>query len=187
MPSPSDLVGGWAHCRRNIRYSEEILAEKLKNQEVVKVEQINRKIDKVLTPISFLIISFYARVTIYVESSVVVATSLNLRTTLFSMLSLSFFGDVGWNCRRQANKLPVIYERCGLVHNAQCTAESLKSPNYQGLHPTSFKKWEHYPLNKEVVTLKTVEKLTFSEACNRVLPRCVHPGCLNQTQFYVFD
>lgn len=45
-----------------MRYPEEILTDKLKNQSVVKVERIKKKIDGVLTPTPSLIVSFQAQV-----------------------------------------------------------------------------------------------------------------------------
>lgn len=56
-----NLARGAVYCKDLMRYSEEILEEKLKTQGVVKVEKIKKKIEEALTPTP-LIIFFQAQV-----------------------------------------------------------------------------------------------------------------------------
>lgn len=56
-----NCIRGVGYCKYLLKYSEEKLSEKLSDQEVIRVEQIRKKIDSVLTPTP-LIISFKTQV-----------------------------------------------------------------------------------------------------------------------------
>lgn len=87
-----------------------------------------------------------------------------------------FFEHLGQTCRRQAHGIPAICERCELIHDTQCIAKSSKCVNCSSSHLTSLKKYDRHLFKKVIVTLKTIEQLTFLEAHDCVLTRCVCPG-----------
>lgn len=71
-----------------------------------------------------------------------------------------------------------ICEYCGTTHGLKCTADSSRCVHCPGLHPTSLKSCNNnrYLFEKEVVFLKTLEKLAFAEARERVLSCFIFPG-----------
>lgn len=60
-PKTLNFTRGVVYCKDLMIYSKEVLADKLKNQGVVKVEYI-KKINGILIPTSFPIISFNAQI-----------------------------------------------------------------------------------------------------------------------------
>lgn len=88
-------------CSKDLlRYSEDTLAEKLKNQGVAKVMKIKKKFDGVLTPTPSLIVSFHAQVLPFMLREAWLQLPVRSYILLpYRCYILSSELHAGWNCR----------------------------------------------------------------------------------------
>lgn len=164
---------GVVYCKDLLGYTEENLLKKLSDQGVVRGERIGKKIDGILTLTPFLIISFRTQVLPFLLR----AAWLRLLVCpyvpfLRRCFPYQFFGHISRNYKGQARGLPAICECYGTTHSPDCTAEVPRCAYCSGPHPASSNSSNRY-LFEEIVSCKTVRKLTFAEARDRVLFRCV--------------
>ena len=170
---------GVIYCKDFVRYSEEDLLDGLKDQGVVRVERIKKKVDGVLVPTPTVIISF-DRLTL---PDTIQAAYYRLRVKPYipkpkRCFHCQRFGHVGKTCRRQQQGLPQVCVQCGEANHG----DGVVCPNppscfnCRGAHPASSYQCDHYKFECEVLAVRTRERVSFAEAKERVRGLFLRPG-----------
>jgi hypothetical protein len=170
---------GVVYCKDFLRYSEEDLLEGLKDQGVVRVERIKKKIDGVLVGTPTLIVTF-DQLTL---PDVLQAAYYPLKVKPYvprprRCFHCHRFGHVGRSCRRQQQGLPQLCVHCGQVTHGD-NVDCINTPccvNCQGAHAASSTQCDYYKFEAEVISIRTRERVTFAEAKERVRGMYVRPG-----------
>ena len=151
-----------------MKFSEEKLLEEFKDQNVIEVKRIMKKVDGVLCPQPLLILSFNL---LKLPETVTAAWHyFKVRTYIPSprrCFHCQKFGHVTTSCRRKAKNEAEVCVRCSQDFHGECT-NILKCANCEEEHQASDRKCEKYLFEKEVMTIKTVEKISFSEAKKKI-------------------
>ena len=153
--------------------------EGLKDQGVVRVERIKKKIDGVLVGTPTLIVTF-DQLTL---PDVLQAAYYPLRVRPYvprprRCFHCHRFGHVGRSCRRHQQGLPQLCVQCGQVthgENVDCTNPPC-CVNCQGAHAASSTQCDYYKFEAEVISIRTRDRVTFAEAKERVRGMYVRPG-----------
>ena len=170
---------GVVYCKDLLRYSEEELLDGLKDQGVVRVERIRKKVDGVLTATPSIIVTF-DRLTL---PDVLQAAYYRLRVKPYvprprRCFHCQRFGHVGKSCRRQQQGLPQICVQCGeATHGEGVVCPNPPSClNCRGAHPASSIQCDHYKFEFEVLSVRARERLSFAEAKEKVRGLFLRPG-----------
>ena len=169
---------GVVYCRELLRYSEEKLLEELRVHKVVGVQRFNKKIDGILTPTPSLMLTFDCTV---LPSSIKVAW-MNLKVKPYvpnprRCFHCQMYGHVGRTCRRLQQGLPAVCVTCGTsTHDGQDCPGPVKCIHCQKGHPASSKECDRFLLEKEILIIRSREKITFPEARNRALATVLRNG-----------
>lgn len=169
-------VRGVIHSKDLLRYSEERIQEKLKNQKVVKVQRMYKTVDGNLVPLPTLILTF----DLLTLPSVVKAAWLRFPVRPYvptpkRCYHCQRFGHVSDKCRLRLKNLPGTCFNCGQTAHGACD----KIPfciNCGESHPSSSRNCERYVLEREIQTVRAKEHISFSEAKQKVLSLCIRPG-----------
>ena len=159
---------GVIYCKDLLNYSEEKLLSEFEPQNVVAVRRIRKRENGELCPTPLLILTFQ-QITLPATIS---AAWFNLKVKPFipspkRCYYCQMYGHVLTSCRKRLKGEPGICVRCGGAQHENCE----KSPSCfhcKGKHMASSKTCERYVFEKEIMTLKTKERITFREAKARV-------------------
>ena len=162
---------GVIYCRDLVDYSEEKLLSEFESQNVVAVQRIKKRENGELCPTPLLVLTF-KQITLPATIS---AAWFNLKVKPFvpspkRCYYCQMYGHVYTSCRKRLKGEPGICVRCGGDQHENCE----KTPSCfhcKGNHMASSKACERYIFEKEVLTLKTKERITFREAKERVQQR----------------
>ena len=169
-------VKGVIHSRELLRYTEERLQEALAKENVIKVQRMTKKVDGVVIPLPTLILTF----NLIKLPSVIKAAWLRIQVRPYIPAPRRWyhcqrFGHVLTSCRSKLKGLTGICFNCGQAAHGECN----RSPycvNCGGNHPTIYKKCERFIIEKEIQSLRTRERISFSEAKDKVLAQYIRPG-----------
>ena len=156
-------------------YSESDILDGLSDQGVTRVYRLKKRVDGHLTPTAALVLSFQShdlpeRVKIMPGYFEKVRLYIPMPRRCFRCQS---FGHVGGKCRS-----PVAFcVTCGLeAHDDGPCRRSPTCCNCDEPHPASSKSCSRFLLEKEILAIKTKERLTFPEARQRALSQFIRPG-----------
>lgn len=168
---------GVVFCRDLLRYSEERLLQEFREEGVIAVHRFQKKVDGVLTPTPSLLLTF---------NSLVLPNTLD--TAWYALPVKAYipnprrcfhcqnFGHVARSCRRLQNDLPAVCVNCGGTgHSADCPSPA-KCYHCGGAHQASSQDCDRYKFEKEVLLIRTQERVSFPEAKKRALTRLVRPS-----------
>lgn len=168
---------GVVFCRDLLRYSEERLLQELREEGVVAVHRFQKKVDGVLTPTPSLLLTFNSLVLPNILYSAwyvlpVKAYVPNPRRCFHCQS----FGHVARSCRRLQNDLPVVCVNCGGTGHSDDCPGPVKCYHCGEAHQASSRDCDRYKFEKEVLLIRTQERVSFPEAKKRALTRLVRPG-----------
>ena len=156
-------------------YSESDILDGLSDQGVTRVYRLKKKVDGHLTPTAAVVLSFTShdlpeRVRIMPGYFEKVRPYIPMPRRCFRCQS---FGHVGGKCRS-----PVAYcVTCGLeAHDDSPCRRPPTCHNCDEPHPASSRICSRYLLEKEILAIKTKERLTFPEARQKALSQFIRPG-----------
>ena len=157
-------------------YSEEKLERELEEQGVIKVQRLKKKIGGALTPLPNLILTFDSvRLPEYVKAAWFKYKVKQYIPRPRRCFYCQEFGHVISTCRTKAQGKPAVCINCGKSEHGECSARA-KCIHCGGNHPSSYNECDIYIFEKEVQATRVTEKLTFSEARQKVKTRSIRPG-----------
>lgn len=168
---------GVIFCGDLLRYSEERLLREMAGQGVIAVHRFQRKVDNVLTPTPSLLLTF---------DSLVLPKS--VRCAWYPLTVKPYvpnprrcfhcqsFGHVAQSCRRHLRGLPSTCVNCGEDDHAGDCPGPIKCYHCGEPHPASSKECDRYRFEKEILLVRTQERVSFPEAKKRAMTRTVRPG-----------
>lgn len=160
-----------------LRYSEERLLRELTDEGVVAVHRFQKKVDGVLTPTPSLLLTFNSLV---LPSFVQCAWyPLSVKPYIPNprrCFHCQSFGHVAQSCRRHLRGLPSTCVNCGNDGHAGECPGPIKCYHCGGPHPASSKECDRYRFEKEILLVRTQERVSFPEAKKRALTRTIRPG-----------
>lgn len=162
---------GVIYCRDLIKYSEEKLLLEFESQNVVEVRRIKKKENGELCPTPLLVLTFNQ----LSLPETISAAWYNLKVKPFipspkRCYYCQMYGHVNTSCRKRLKGEAGICVRCGGSQHENCT----KSPfcfHCKGDHMASSRTCEKYLFEKEVLMVRTKERMTYKEAKNKVRQR----------------
>ena len=167
---------GVIRSRHLMKYSEERLQEEFKDQKVVEVKQMMRKIDGILSPLPTYVLTFdLLRLPRELKAAWL---RLEVRPYIPSPRRCFYcqrFGHVSDSCRRKLKGGKRICSNCGKEDHGDCDNPSY-CVNCNESHPATSKYCERYQLEREIQTIRSKEHVTFQEAKRRVMTRFIRPG-----------
>ena len=154
-----------------INYSEERLQKEFESQNVIEVKRMMKKVSGNLCPLPLLILTF----DMLKLPDTVSAAWLRLQVRPYvpsprRCFYCQMFGHVFTSCRRKLKNEAQICVNCGEEDHGECS----RPPhcfNCKGDHAANAKICDRYQFEKEVLVVKTKERITFKEAKQRVSPR----------------
>ena len=159
-----------------MKYSEERLQEEFKDQRVVDVTQVKRRIDGKLTPLPTYILTFDLwRLPRELKAAWL---RLEIRPYVPSLRRCFFcqrFGHVSDSCRWKLKGEKGICSNCGKEDLDECDRPSY-CVNCSGSHSATSKSCDRYLLEREIQTIRSKERVTFQEAKKRVMTQFIRPG-----------
>ena len=160
-----------------MRYSNEKLLHELSDQDVVRVDRLQKKVNGILVLIPTLFLTF-DRLKL---PEVVKLAWLRLPVKAYipshrRCYHCQAFGHVSHSCRRLQDGLPAVCSSCGTTdHDAMTCSGPIFCFNCCGPHPASSKDCDRYRFEREVLSIRTTEKIDFAEAKRRVLTTHIRP------------
>ena len=159
---------GTIYSTELLLYSEEKLRKEFENQKVVEVKRMMKKENGNLCPTPLLIITF----NLLKLPNVLHAAWFRLRVRPYipsprRCYYCQMFGHVNTTCRRKLRNETEICVNCGHEQHGECD----RTPyciNCKGGHSAASKLCERFKYEKEVLTLKTKEGISFKEAKERL-------------------
>ncbi|XP_064109054.1 uncharacterized protein LOC135217255 [Macrobrachium nipponense] len=152
-----------------MKFSEDKLLKKfVKDQNVTEVKRIMKKEHGVLCPQPLLILTFDSLKLPEILS--VAWYQFKVRPYIPSprqCFHCQMYGHVNTSCRRKAKGEVEICVNCGQESHGPCS-NAPKCVNCGGEHPASDKKCERYLFEKEIMAVKTKERISFFEAKQKV-------------------
>ena len=159
-----------------LQYSEEKLERELEAQGVVKVQRLKKKIGGALTPLCSLILTFDSvRLPEYIKAAWFKYKIKQYIPRPRRCFYCQEFGHVNSTCRSKAQGKPAVCINCGNQEHGECIV-SPQCIHCGGNHPSSYNGCDIYIFEKEVQATRVTEKLTFSEARQKVKARSIRPG-----------
>nr|BDT63039.1 MAG: hypothetical protein [Trachysalambria curvirostris nimavirus] len=170
---------GIVYSRDLMRYDEEKLLQELENCNVVTVKRFKKKVSGELVPTPTLLLTFN---TLSLPETVKLAWyRLKVKPYVpnpMRCFHCQEYGHGSLTCRRKANNQPRICTSCGTAgHLDQQTCPGPVSCYHcRGAHPASSKECSRYMVEKEILTIKTKEKVSFAEAKRRARSQLTQKG-----------
>ena len=159
---------GVIYAKKLMGYEEIKLQEEFKEQGVINVKRIMKKENGVLCPQPLLILTF--NLLKLPETISAGWLKFKIRPYIPSprrCFHCQMYGHVNTSCRKKVNGEPQKCINCGEDFHGECH-ETPRCLNCGGNHAASDKKCPVYLFEKEVITLKTIERISFIEAKERV-------------------
>ena len=161
---------GVIYSRDLLNYSEETLKRELEDQSVIDVRRILKKENGIVYPTPLLILTF----DLLELPSILKAAWLRIKIRPYipsprRCFHCQMFGHLNTNCRKKMKGEPEICANCGNEIHGECDRDA-QCANCGGNHATYNKTCDRYLFEKEVLTLKTKEKISFSEAKAKAMP-----------------
>ena len=169
---------GTVYSQELMKYDEVKLLEELRESKVVDVRRFMRKVDGVLVPTPTLLLTFDG---LQLPDSLDVAWfTLRVRQYVPSPRRCFYcqaYGHVGRTCRRKLSELPPICGKCGTAgHEGSPCTSPVSCFHCQGAHPAGSADCVKFKFEKEVLTIRTRERVSFHEAKRRAQSNFVRPG-----------
>ena len=159
---------GVIFSKRLIKYSEEKLLQEFKDQHVTGVKRIKKKVNDELLPTPLLILTFdLLRLPPTISAAWM---RIHIRPYIPSprrCFHCQKIGHLTTSCRNKAKGEPEICVNCGMPRHGECEKASCCA-NCGENHPSSSRNCTHYVREKEILTLKITERISFREAKNKV-------------------
>ena len=177
IPHPSfNQSKGITYAPQLMKYSEERLCAEFEEQGVSKVERMRKYVNGALTPQPSLILTFESTVL----PEVIYAAWHKLKVKPFiprprRCYHCQEFGHVMTSCRAKDQGRPAVCCNCAEEEHGTCYRNP-ECVHCGGGHPSSSNECEVYMLEREIQATRTKEKVTFSEAREKVLAKCIRPG-----------
>ena len=154
---------------------EEIQSE-LADQGVVRVVRMQKKINGTRIPLATLILTFNK----FKLPNIIKAGWLNLKVKPYIPTPMRCFhcqkyGHLIQKCKKMINREPAVCITCGMNAHGTCTNPPSCIHCGEG-HSSSSKNCVKFIFEKEVQTIRVMEKLSFKEARKRALERYIRPG-----------
>ena len=155
--------------------TEEIQSE-LKEQNVVTVVQMMKKVENGHIPLPTLILTFNS----YRLPNIIKAGWLTFKVKPFIPSPLrcfhcQIFGHSIQKCRKKLSQEPAVCGNCGKAVHGECK-DTPSCINCGGEHSASSKSCPRFIYEKEVQAIKVLEKVSFKEAKRRALEKQIRPG-----------
>ena len=155
--------------------TEEIQLE-LEEQNVVKVVRMKKKVGDQIVPLATLILTFKT----HKLPNVIKAGWLNFRVKPYipspmRCFHCQMFGHSIQKCKRKIKEEPAVCSNCGKQAHGNCN-EPASCINCGEAHPSSSKNCMNFIFEKEVQTIKVLEKISFKDARKKALERQIRPG-----------
>lgn len=168
---------GVVFSRDLLRYSEERLVKELEEYDVVAVRRVHKKEEGALTPTPTLFITFNR---LELPRTVKLAW-LNLHVKPYvpnprRCFHCQLYGHVTRTCRRLQNGLPKVCVTCGRDDHGEECPGPVRCYHCAEPHPASSKECDRLRFEREVLTIRNKEKLSFVEAKRLALTRLSSPG-----------
>lgn len=168
-------VQGVVICDRLRGYSDEVVLAGLSAQGVTRVRRMLKRINGELTPTNAFILTFHGtslpdRIRIRSGQLERVRPYVPLPRRCFNCQR---FGHLGRACRSQT----ATCASCGrTAHGKDACATPAHCVNCSGAHPATDRSCPRYLLEKEILSLKTRDKLSFKDARERAMQLFLRPG-----------
>ena len=158
---------GVIFSKKLIKYSEEKLLQEFKDQHVTDVKRIKKKVDDELLPTPLLILTF----DLHQLPPTISAAWMRIHIRPYIPSSRCFhcqkFGHFTTSCRNKLKGEPEICVNCGMHRHGECETEPCCA-NCGENHLSSSRNCTHYAREKEILTLKITDRISFREAKNKV-------------------
>lgn len=177
---------GVIFSRDVMRYSNEKLLYELNDQGVVRVGRLQKEVDGVLVPTPTLFLTF-DRLKL---PEVVKLAWLRLPVKPYipsprRCFHCQAFGHISRSCRRRQDGLPAVCPSCGTMdHDGTTCPGPISCFHCRGPHPASSKDCDRYSFERQVLSIRTTEKIDFAEAKRRVLTMHIRPGVTYATMLF---
>ena len=172
---------GVVYAPELLHIEEKEIEEELKNQGIIKVVRMRKKIGEQLVPLGTLILTFnQCRLPKYISAGWL---SLKVKPYIPSPLRCYHcqkFGHLHQKCRDLINEKPATCSNCGKESHGKCN-ETPSCINCGEQHPSSSKSCVKFIFEKEVQAIRTLEKTTFKDARKKALEKQIRPGELFST------
>ena len=167
---------GIVYAPQLLLYSEERLEQEFKDQGVIKVERMKKKVNGVPTPLPNLILTFNS----FKLPDILQAAWFRFKIKLFiprprRCFYCQRFGHVLESCRLKMEGKKPVCVNCSEDEHGRCQKSS-KCIHCGGNHPSSYKGCDVFIFEKEVQATRVSERVTFAEARHLVQSRNIRPG-----------
>ena len=166
---------GIVYAPQLMRYSEDRLQAEFEAQGICKVERMKKKIDDSLIPQPNLILTFDS--TVLPEYLYAAWHKIKVKPFIPKPRRCFYcqeFGHVLMSCRVKEQGKPAVCRNCGEEEHGPCF-ENSKCIHCGGNHPSSSTECEVFLLENEIQATRTKERLSFSEAKEKVLAKSIRP------------
>ena len=155
--------------------TEEIQSE-LKEQNVVKVVRIMKKVENGHIPLPTLILTFNS----YRLLNIIKAGWLTFKVkpcipSPLRCFHCQVFGHSIQKCKKKLSQEPAVCVNCGKAAHGECK-DTPSCINCGGEHSASSKSCPRFIYEKEVQAIKVLEKVSFKEAKRRASEKQIRPG-----------
>ena len=159
---------GIIYSRDLVNYSETRLLEEFADQKVTNVKRVTKKVDGNVLPTPLLIITFdLLTLPNYISAAWYEIPVKPFIPSPRRCYYCQVFGHVFSTCRKRTSNEPSVCVNCGQQEHGDCNKLPL-CVNCHGNHAASSKVCSRYLFEKEILTVKTKEKLGYKEARDRV-------------------
>ncbi|XP_066957946.1 uncharacterized protein [Macrobrachium rosenbergii] len=167
---------GLIYAPQLMGFSEEKLSNELKDQGVIKVNRITKKVDRDRIPQPTLILTFNTlRLPEYVSAAWHRYKIKQYIPRPRRCFHCQRFGHTLQTCRSKIQENPAVCVNCGDDEHGMCTREPKCVHCGEG-HASSSQQCDIYLFEKEIQALRVMERITFKEARERAKAKIVRPG-----------
>ena len=159
-----------------IQLDTEEIQQELEDQNVMKVVRMRKKVGDQMVPLATLILTFKT----YRLPNIIKAGWLKFKVKPYIPSPLrcfhcQMFGHSVQKCKRRMSNESAICSNCGKHSHGNCN-ESASCVNCGEAHPSTSKNCSKFLLEKEVQTIKVLEKISFKDARKKALEKQIRPG-----------
>ena len=155
---------GVVYSRELIKYSEEKLLKEFENQKVSEVKRIMRRVNEEKVPTPTLILTFeLLKLPSHISAAWYRLPVKPYIPTPRRCYHCQMFGHVFNSCRSRLKGEKGVCVKCGDLEHGVCDRDP-KCFNCKESHSASDKKCQRYLFEKEILTIKTKENISFRDA-----------------------